>query len=157
MGKRINIADELHRELAEFGNRDESYNTIIARVLEHTNKDEAQKDRMNRVTSYEERGRDEDEKSLMGNDALETLPDGVEVRWRIERGDYAGEERTGTVRGGRIEFNGSTWTPSGFAREADREIRGTEARSSGSYAGPREVEYQNDNGEWVSLHTVFEE
>jgi predicted CopG family antitoxin len=154
MSKTITIADELHKRLSEFGNRDESYNTIISRVLKHTDEDEAQNDRKNRITTYEKA--DEDKDALSGNPAVEALEDGTEVRWTIDSGEYD-DKRTGEVEGGRIKFRGSTWRPSGFAREADREIRGDDARSSESYAGPREVEYQNEDGEWVSINSVLEE
>ncbi|ELY41671.1 DUF7557 family protein [Halalkalicoccus jeotgali] len=148
----INLDEELHRELASYGNRDESYNTILARILNHVDEEEAQRDRMNRNTTFET---DEEEESS-SNPAVEQLDDGTEVRFKIERGEYAGEERTGIVRGGRIEYNGSTWSPTGMAREADHDIRGSDARNSGSYSGPREVKYQDANGQWVPIQTALE-
>lgn len=154
MSKTITLADELHKRLSEFGNRDESYNTIIARILEHTDEEGAQNDRMNRITTYERIDGDED--SLSGNPAVEALKDGTEVRWTIDSGDYD-DVRIGEVDGGRIRFQGTTWRPSGFAREADQDIRGNDARNSKSYAGPREVEYRNEDGEWVPIQSVLEE
>lgn len=151
MTKTISLDEELYREFAGYGNRDESHNTLLARVLEHVDHDAAQEDRLNRTTTWEDQGEDEEARS---NPAVEELPDGTEVRFRIERGDYAGEERTGIVQGGRIEYDGSTWSPSGMAREADQDIRGSDARASGSYNGPRELEYQNEDSEWVPIETV---
>jgi hypothetical protein len=154
MTKTITIADELHKKLSEFGNRDESYNTIFARLLEHTDEDSAQNDRMNRTTTFERTDRDED--SLSGNPAVEALEDGTEVRWTIDSGEYD-DQRIGIVDGGRIQFKDSTWSPSGFAREADEDLRGDDARNSSSYAGPREVEYQDENGRWVPVQSALEQ
>jgi hypothetical protein len=105
---------------------------------------------MKRITEFV--SSDEDNGSSYA--LLEQLDDGTTVRFRISRGDYAGEERTGTVNGGRIEYDGGTWSPTGMAREADQDIRGDDARDSGSYAGPREVEYQTESGEWKALESV---
>jgi len=154
MSQTITLADEIHKELASYGNRDESYNTIVLRVLNNLNEGEAKMDREDRKTVFERGGKTEDE--LAGNPAVEKLEDGTTVRWKIEQGDYAGQEKTGTVKGGRVEYRDSTWSPSGFAREADQDIRGNDARSSKSYRGPREVEYKDENGEWVSINTVLE-
>jgi len=152
MAPTISLDEELHRNLASYGNRDESYNTILARILNHVDEEEAQKDRMNRDTTFET----DEEEDASSNPAVEQLDDRTEVRFKIERGDYAGEEGTGMVRGGRIEYNGSLWSPTGMAREADQDIRGSDARSSGSYSGPREVEYQDGSGEWVPIQTALE-
>jgi predicted CopG family antitoxin len=155
MSKSITIADELYKEFASYGNRDESHNTILARLLEHSDKEELEKDRKNRITEYNQEGEDTD--SARTYPVVEELEDGTVVRWKITRGDYAGGERTGKVSGGRIAYDGGTWSPTGMAREADQDIRGSDARNSGSYNGPREVEYQNDDGKWVPLQTVLEE
>lgn len=157
MSKTITIDDELYKKLAMYGNRDESHNTIIARLLEHINKDEAQEDRMNRETVFVPDSGARDEYSQRSNPVVEALPDGTEVRYRIARGDYAGEDRFGTVQGGRLKYDGELVTPTGMARRADKEIRGSDARSSEAYAGPRELEYQNDEGEWVPVQSVLEE
>lgn len=154
MSETITLADPIHRKLSSYGNRDESYNTITLRVLENLNEEEAERDRKNRITTFERQDGDELEKS--GNPAVEKLEDRTTVRWRINRGDYAGEQKTGTVKGGRIEYNGSTWSPTGMAREADKDIRGSDARNSESYSGPREVEYKNEDGKWVPIKTVLE-
>lgn len=152
MGKTITLDEELYKELAMYGNRDESHNTIVARLLNNIDEEEAQEDRMNRTTTFDS----EENESLSGNPAVEKLDDGTVVRFKIERGEYSGEERTGTVSGGRIEYDGSTWTPSGMAREADQDIRGSDARESEAYSGPREIEYQDESGEWVPIQTVLE-
>jgi hypothetical protein len=112
------------------------------------NEEEAQGDRLSRGTIWEDQEEDQEQFS---NPHVEALEDGTEVRFKIERGDYAGEEKTGVVRGGRIEYNGNTWSPSGMAREADQDIRGGDARQSESYNGPREIEYQNEDGGWVPI------
>jgi len=154
MSKTISLDEELYKEFASYGNRDESHSTILARILNHVDKDGAQEDRMNRETTFG--NEEEEEESLSSNPAVEKLEDGTVVRFKIERGEYTGKERTGTVRGGRIEYNGSTWSPTGMAREADQDIRGSDARNSGSYSGPREIEYRDENGEWVPIQTVLE-
>jgi len=151
MSPTININEDLHKEISSYGNRDESYNTILARLLNHVDEEEAELDRKYRDTVFEA-----DDADASGNPAVEQLADGTKVRFRIERGDYSGEEKFGTVQGSRIEYDGDKWSPTGMAREADKDIRGSDARDSGAYSGPREIEYQNDSGEWVSLNTVTE-
>ena len=151
MAKTITLAEEVHRELSKYGNRDESYNTIVLRLLNNMKEEEAQKDRMERKTVFQK-----DDKAATGNPAAEALDDGTVVRFKIEQGKYAGEQKTGTVSGSRIEYEGDTWSPTGMAREADQDIRGSDARDSGAYSGPREVEYQNESGEWVPLQSILE-
>jgi len=154
MSETITLADEVHKELASYGNRDESYNTILLRVLTNLNEEEAKNDREKRETVFERGEKSRGEST--GNPVVEKLEDGTTVRWKIEQGDYAGQGKTGTVKGGRVEYRGSTWSPSGFAREADQDIRADDARSSESYGGPREVEYKNESGNWVSIKSVLE-
>ena len=151
MTETVSYDDELYKELASYGNKDESHNTILARILKHLDEEAAQEDRLNRTTTWE--GQEEEQS---GNPHVEALEDGTEVRYRIERGDYAGEERTGVVQGGRVEYDRGDWSPSGFAREADQDIRGSDARQSESYNGSREVEYENEDGELVPIETVQE-
>jgi len=153
MSKTITLADEVHKELAGYGNRDESYNTIVLRVLNNLNEEEAKRDRENRATVFE-RGENGDE--LTGSPAIEKLDDGTTVRWKLQQGEYAGKAKTGRVNGGRVEYRDTTWSASGFARAADQDIRGDDARSSESYRGPKEVEYQNEDGDWVAIDTVLE-
>jgi predicted CopG family antitoxin len=154
MSKTITLADEVYKKLASYGNRDESHNTIVLRLINNQNEEETKMDRENRETVFERKDKNESESA--GNPAVEKLEDGTTARWKLTQGDYAGKEKTGTVKGARIEYRGNTWSPSGFAREADQDIRGDDARNSESYGGPSEVEYKDESGEWVSINTVLE-
>lgn len=148
MAPTINVADDLHRELGRYGNRDESWNDVLARLLEHTDKETALEDRDNRATTYTGQPRTE-------ASGLEQLPDGTVVRHKFQRGEYSGETIEATVEGGRIKYEGETWSPSGAAREADRDLRGDDARGSG-YSGWEFWEYETDDGNWAQIGTLRE-
>lgn len=94
--------------------------------------------------------------SPSSNPAVEQLADGTRVRFRMEQGYYGGKEKFGTVQGAKIEYDGSMWSPTGMARKADKDIRGSDARDSGAYNGPREIEYEKETGEWEPIRTVAE-
>jgi hypothetical protein len=149
MAGTINLDEDLYRELGQYGNRDESWNDIVARVLEHVDEEAAREDRENRITTFE------NEEPTAGNPAVQALDDGTVVRHKYTRGPYEGTEVEATVRGGKLEYNGERWSPSGAAREADRDVRGSDARDSG-YRGPTWWEYENENGEWAPLNTATE-
>lgn len=149
MSGTINLDEDLFRELGQYGNRDESWNDIVARVLEHLDKEAAREDRENRSTTFSRKRPEEG-----GNPAVRALDDGTVVRHRYSRGEY--EDAEATVRGGHLEYDGDLWSPSGAAREADRDIRGADARDSG-YRGPTWWEYQNESGEWAPINTATSE
>ncbi len=150
MAGTINLDEDLYRELGQYGNRDESWNDIVARVLEHLNEEAAREDRENRTTTFSR------ERPEGGNPAARALEDGTVVRHQYNRGEYDGRTVEATVRGGQLEYDGELWSPSGAAREADRDVRGTDARDSG-YRGPTWWEYQDESGEWVPLNTATSE
>lgn len=52
MAQSIKMADDLYKELGQYGNRDESWNDVLARVLSHVDEEEALEDRTNRTTRY---------------------------------------------------------------------------------------------------------
>lgn len=142
----INVADELYRELGRFGNRDESWNDVLARLIEHADEDAALNDRDDRATTYTGQ-------TMTDTSGLEELPTGTMVRHKFKRGQYSGETVEATVDGGRIKYDGETWSPSGAAREADRDLRGDDARGSG-YSGWEFWEYENEDGNWVQIGTL---
>ena len=152
MARSIKVADDLYRELGRFGNRDESWNDVLARVLEHVDEDAALEDRDNRKTTHNSQGAESEDS------ALSKLPDGTVVRHRYQRGDYSGETVEATVQGGRISVEGDsqeTRSPTGAARVADKQLRQEDARGEG-YNGWTWWEYQNEDGEWVSISELPE-
>ena len=127
----IKIPDDLARELGQFGNRDETWETTLRRMANHVDRDAAMEDRRTRQTTANSPPTGES-----GNELVDEIADGTVVMHRYERGEYAGEEVHATVAGGRIRYDGQLWSPSGAAREADQDIRGDDARESESYGGP---------------------
>jgi hypothetical protein len=151
MARSIKLADDLYRELGRFGNRDESWNDVLARVLSHVDEEAALEDRDNRETTHDRETGTEDS-------ALSTLPDGTVVRHRYQRGDYSGETIEATIRGGRLSVEGDTQetrSPTGAARVADVQLRGDDARGQG-YNGWTWWEYETDDGEWVPINELTE-
>jgi len=158
MSPSVHLDSELYEALGRYGNRDESWNDVVARVLEHVDEEAVLEDRNNRVTTYEGQPSDIDESPLS------KLEDGTVVRHVYQRGEYSGEVVEATIQGGRINVEGDegpedraieTRTPSGAAREADELVRGDDARGSG-YSGWEWWEYQNEDGEWVPIDTLRE-
>jgi len=93
MARSIKLADDLYQELGDFGNRDESWNDVLARVLVHVDEDAALEDRNNRATTYNSQGAEAEDSELS------ELPDGTIVRHRYQRGDYGGETVEATIQG----------------------------------------------------------
>lgn len=152
MARSIKLADGLYQDLGRFGNRDESWNDVVARVLEHVDEDAALEDRDARATTHttEEAGSEDS--------ALSKLNDGTVVRHRYQRGDYSGETVEATVQGGRLSVDGDTQdtrSPTGAARVADKQLRGDDARGEG-YNGWTWWEYENEDGEWVPINDLAE-
>jgi hypothetical protein len=147
MSKNINLDEELYRKLGEFGNRDESWNDIIARLLSHVDEEAAREDRDNRTTTH---STNSNERTRGGNPHVEELDDGTEVRHVFQNQEY--ETVKAIVTGGRLEYDGELLSPSGAAREADKDTRGSDARESETYRGPIWWEYENEHGEWVPLN-----
>lgn len=100
------------------------------------------------------------------NPKLGQLENGTTLRHVFERGEYSGDVVTAHVQGERInvpgdggpdDFEDSTRTPSGAAREADRLHRGADMRDDpNGYSGWDWWEYQNEDGEWVSISELPE-
>ena len=147
MARSIKVADDLYQELGHFGNRDESWNDVLARVLAHVDEDAALEDRDNRATSYNS------QEAEAADSALSELPDGTVVRHRYQRGGYSGETVEATVQGGRLSVEDDTQetrSPTGAARVADKQLRGDDARGEG-YNGWTWWEYETEDGEWVAI------
>ncbi len=152
MARSIKVADDLYQELGRFGNRDESWNDVLARVIAHVDKNAALEDRDNRATTH---NTSEPESE---NSALSQLPDGTVVRHRYQRGDYSGKKVEATVRGGRLSVEGDTQetrSPTGAARVADKKLRGDDARGEG-YNGWTWWEYETEDGDWEPINDLAE-
>jgi hypothetical protein len=122
----IKLRPEVYREVGRFGNRDESWNTVFLRLLEHVDEEAALGDRDGRQTT-DERGTDP---SVEKDHPLLKLDDGTALRHHYQRGDYSGEEVEAEVRGGKVHYGGEHLSPSGAAIEADKDIRGEDAGSA---------------------------
>lgn len=147
MARTIKVDDDLYRELGHYGNRDESWNDVLARVLTHVNEDAALKDRDGRETVHG------NQEKMAGDSKLSKLPDGSVVRHRYQRGDYSGETVEATVRGGRLSVDGDdqeTRSPTGAARVADIQLREDDARGEG-YNGWTWWEFEAEDGEWKPI------
>ena len=152
MARTIKIDDDLHRDLGRFGNRDESWNDVVARVLAHVDEDAALQDRNNRTTTHG------GQETTSGKSGLEKLPDGTVVRHAYSRGEYSGHSVEATVVGDRLSVEGDTEetrSPTGAARVADEKLRGDDARGEG-YNGWTWWTYQDENGEWRRIQELGE-
>jgi len=152
MARSIKLADDLYQDLGRFGNRDESWNDVVARVLEHIDEDAALEDRDERTTTHTTQDAQSEDS------ALSKLDDGTVVRHRYQRGDYSGESVEATVQGGRLSVEDDTQetrSPTGAARVADKDLRGDDARGEG-YNGWTWWEYENEDGEWVPINDLAE-
>lgn len=152
MARSIKLADNLYRELGRYGNRDESWNDVLARVLTHVDEDAALADRDDRATLHNSQDAGAEDS------ALSQLSDGTVVRHRYQRGDYSGESVEATVQGGRLSVEGDTQetrSPTGAARVADKQLRGDDARGEG-YNGWRWWEYETEDGEWEPINELKE-
>jgi len=152
MARSIKLADDLYQDLGRFGNRDESWNDVVARVLEHVDEDAALEDRDQRTTTHST------QVSQSEGSALSKLADGSAVRHRYQRGDYAGRTVEATVRGGRLVVDGDSngpRSPTGAARVADMQLREDDARGEG-YNGWTWWEYETDEGDWEPINELTE-
>lgn len=152
MARSIKVADDLYQKLGHFGNRDESWNDVLARVLEHVDEGAALEDRDSRETKHNSQSAEPEDS------ALSQLPDGTIVRHRYQRGDYSGETVEATVQGGRLSVEGDaqkTRTPTGAARAADKRLREDDARGEG-YNGWAWWEYETEEGDWEPINHLAE-
>lgn len=85
----------------------------------------------------------------MAKRELSMLPDGTVLRFRYERGKYDGVEYHATVNDGRIEVNGSRYSPSGAAREVDRLIRGEDGHEG--WHPYEKWEWNPGDGNWKPI------
>lgn len=148
MARTIKVDDDLYRELGHYGNRDESWNDVLARVLTHVDEEAARNDRDNRTTTHNS------EAASPESSALAKLPDGTTVVHFYRRGDYSGQTVEAVVQGDRLTVQGDsqeTRTPTGAARVADKLHRGDDARGKG-YNGWTWWEYENENGDFVPIN-----
>ena len=152
MARTIKIDEDLYRDLGRYGNRDESWNDVLARVLTHINEEAALEDRDNRQTAHNSPVTEADDS------ALSQLPDGTVVRHRYQRGDYSGETVEATVQGGQLSVEDDTQetrSPTGAARVADKQLRGDDARGEG-YNGWTWWEYETEDGDWEPINELTE-
>ncbi len=152
MARTIKIDENLYKDLGRYGNRDESWNDVLARVLAHTDEEAALKDRDNRETTHNS------QETGTEDSALSQLPDGTVVRHRYQRGDYSGETVEAAVQGGRLSVEDDTQetrSPTGAARVADKQLRGDDARGEG-YNGWTWWEYETGDGDWEPINKLTE-
>lgn len=152
MARTIKIDEDLYRDLGRYGNRDESWNDVLARVLAHIDEEAALEDRDNRETTHNS------QETEVEDSALSQLPDGTVVRHRYQRGEYSGETVEATVQGGRLSVEGDTQetrSPTGAARIADKKLREDDARGEG-YNGWTWWEYETEDGDWEPITVLAE-
>ena len=152
MARTIKKDEELYRDLGRYGNRDESWNDVLARVLAHIDEEAALADRDNRETTHNS------QETEVEDSALSQLPDGTVVRHRYQRGEYSGETVEATVQGGRLSVEGDTQetrSPTGAARIADKKLREDDARGEG-YNGWTWWEYETEDGDWEPITVLAE-
>jgi len=158
MSPNVHLDEELYQELGRYGNRDESWNDVVSRVLENLDEESALEDRNDRTTTHSR------ESTSSVNRPLENLlEDGTTLRHKYRRGDYSGEVVEATVEDGRINVEGDdgpkpdvdTRSPSGAAREADKILRGDDARGRG-YNGWDWWEYR-EKDKWKEIRTLTED
>lgn len=151
MAPTINLAEDLYRDLGRYGNRDESWNDVVARVLEYVDEDNALEDKENRATSYARVGTAQSSEDSV----FQKLEDGTVVRHRYQRGGYGGTEVEATVVDGKVEYDGTKYnSPSPAALAADEDIRG--ADSASALNGWDWWEYENKDRDWVPIDTLRE-
>ena len=156
----IHLTDETHRELGRFGTRDESWDTIISRVLRHTDektvleglrnrkKREADVSHTTSAENYLRHNGGTNYSKEEGHPALRELENGTQLRHQFKQGDYAGETVQAKVRDGHVVYNSKWMAPSTAAVEAVEDIKGEPHRINGW----RWWEYLNDeSNEWRSI------
>jgi hypothetical protein len=151
MSPSINLSEDLYQRLGRYGSRDESWDDVVARVLEHVNDDEAFEDKRKRRTTYRQGNETVGTSDKgAGNPVLQQLENGATVRHQYQRGNYSGNEVEARVVDGHVEYDGEKFTsPSPAARKADQSVRGEDAASS--LNGWDWWEYKNENGRWVPI------
>lgn len=158
----IHLSEENHKELGKLGTRDESWDIIVSRVLQHTDKEAILQDLRNQDREQENvdspqnnmsQARSRRTKGISyskrdGHPALRKLEDGTKVRHKFKKGEYAGEVVQGRVRDGHIVYNSKWMAPSTAAVEAVEDIKGESHRINGW----RWWEYLDDESrEWRSI------
>lgn len=147
MAPTIKVADDLYREIGRFGNRDETWNDVLARLINHVDEEAALTDRDNRTTTHSAN------QTATGESGLAQLEDGTVVMHWYQRGDYSGQSVEATVQGDGLSVPGDTQetrTPTGAARVADKKHRGDDARGEG-YNGWMWWNFKNEEGEWEPI------
>lgn len=156
----IHISEEKRRELGRFGTRDESWDTIISRVLKYTDEEAVLEDLRNREREIENQLSNTSKRNWSrrtggphysqedGHPALKRLEDGTKVRHQFKQGEYAGEVAEARVRDGHIVYNSEWMSPSGAAEEAVKDIKS----KSTSIDGWRWWDYlDSESNEWRSI------
>lgn len=144
MTPNINLRPDVYRKVGQYGNRDEAWNTVILRLLEHVDEEAALEDKNNRQTTDES-----GDLPMEETGPLSRLDDGTPLRHRYQRGDYSGERVEAEVRGGMVSYGGESLSPSRAAIEADGDLRGGDASST--HNGWTWWEYQRQDGEWKQI------
>lgn len=150
MAPTIKVADDLYKDIGRFGNRDETWNDVLARLLEHVDEKAALTDRDNRTTTHAVN------QTATGGSGLAKLDDGTVVIHRYQRGEYSGQHVEATVKGDGLSVPGDTQetrTPTGAARVADEKHRGDDARGEG-YNGWKWWKFENEHEEWEPIEVL---
>lgn len=150
MAPTIKVADDLYQDIGRFGNRDETWNDVLARLIVHVDENAALTDRDNRTTTHSS------SQQATGNSGLAKLEDGTVVIHWYQRGEYSGQHVEATVKGDRLSVQGDTQetrTPTGAARVADKKHREEDARGEG-YNGWKWWKFENENGEWEPIEIL---
>lgn len=149
MSPSINLSEDLYKELGQYGSRDESWDDVVARVLEHVDEEEALKDKQKRLTTHSKTDSTTQSRSS-GNSTLKQLEDGTTLRHKYQQGNYSGNKAEARVVDGYIEVEGEKFdSPSPAAEKADRVVRGED--SAASLNGWEWWEYKNEHGNWVLI------
>jgi hypothetical protein len=89
--------------------------------------------------------------SERGHPVLREVEDGTEIRYKYTRGQYSGEVAKAEIKEGHVIYNGKKYSPSGAARAAMRDIRGSDYEQNGwkwwKY-------YDDEAGDWKDLESL---
>lgn len=145
MTPNINLRPDVYRKVGQYGNRDESWNTVLERLVRHVDEEAALRDKDNRQTTDESSSNPSEKEA----GPLSKLDDGTRLRHRYQRGDYSGERAEAEVRNGKVSYNGESLSPSRAAVKADKGVRGRDGNSTQN--GWTWWEYQLEGDEWRQI------
>jgi hypothetical protein len=85
-----------------------------------------------------------------GHPELRQLDDGTKIRYKYQKGDLAGTVIDAEIQEGHIIYEGASYSPTGAARAALRDLRGEDYELNGW----EWWEYQDDEGNWKILKSI---